>query len=59
LVTALRGLSELEILDSEIENCVEALDARHCLVAYYAVPGNLETVEAAFRSTGLAKVRTF
>jgi hypothetical protein len=52
-------LSEIEIPDSELDNYVEALDAGHCLVAYYAVPNNLETVEAAFRGSGLAKVRTF
>lgn len=52
-------LSELEIPDSELDNYVEALDAGHCLVAYYAAPDNLQAVEAAFRGSGLAKVRIF
>lgn len=57
--TLTEELSELEIPDSELDNYVEALDAGHCLVAYYAAPNTLEAVEAAFRSSGLAKVRTF
>jgi hypothetical protein len=52
-------LSELEIPDSEVENYVDALHGGHCIVAYYARPENIATVEEAFRSSGLSRVQIY
>lgn len=52
-------LSDLEIPDSEIENYVEALEAGRSIVAYFAKADSLSRVEAIFRDSGLAKVKTF
>lgn len=52
-------LGDLEIPDAEIDNYVEALEAGRSVVAYFAKPETLATVEAIFRASGLAKVKTF
>jgi hypothetical protein len=52
-------LGDLEIPDSEVENYVEALEAGRSVVAYFAKPDSLGTVEEIFRTSGLAKVKTF
>jgi hypothetical protein len=52
-------LADLEIPDSEMDNYVEALEAGRRVVAYFAKPENIERVEAIFRDSGLAKVKTF
>ncbi len=52
-------LSDLEIPDSEIENYVEALQGGRSIVAYFAKADSLSRVEAIFRDSGLAKVKTF
>jgi len=52
-------LGDLEIPDSEVENYVEALQAGRKVVAYFAKPDSLAAVEAIFRNSGLAKVKTF
>lgn len=52
-------LSDLEIPDSEIDNYVEALEAGRSVVAYFAKTDSLARVEAIFRDSGLAKVKTF
>jgi hypothetical protein len=52
-------LSELEIPDDEVDNYVDAIDAGRSVVAYFAGPDTLAAAEAAFRSSGLANVRTF
>ncbi len=52
-------LGDLEIPDSEVENYVEALQAGRKVVAYFAKPDSLATVEQIFRNSGLAKVKTF
>jgi len=52
-------LGDLEIPDAEVENYVEALEAGRSVVAFFAKPDTLETVEAIFRASGLAKVKTF
>ncbi len=52
-------LADLEIPDDEVENYVEALEAGRSLVAYHATPDNLAHVEAAFRTAGLAKIKSF
>ncbi len=52
-------LGDLEIPDSEVENYVEALGAGRSIVAYFAKPDSLAQVEAIFRDSGLAKVKTF
>ena len=52
-------LADLEIPDSELDNYVEALDAGRRIVAYFAKPETIAQVEAIFRESGLAKVKTF
>jgi hypothetical protein len=52
-------LGDLEIPDAEVDNYVEALEAGRSIVAYFAKPDTLARVEAIFRDSGLAKVKTF
>ena len=52
-------LGDLEIPDDEVENYVDALQAGRSVVAYFAKPETIAQVEAIFRSSGLAKVKTF
>ncbi len=52
-------LGDLEIPDSEVENYVEALEAGRHVVAYFAKPDTLGTVETIFRNAELAKVKIF
>ncbi len=52
-------LGDLEIPDSEVENYVEALDAGRHVVAYFAKPDTLASIEEIFRASNLAKVKTF
>ncbi len=52
-------LGDLEIPDSEVENYVEALESGRSVVAYFAKPDTLSTVEEIFRGSGLAKVKVF
>lgn len=54
-------LGDLEIPDDEVENYIEALQSRRSVVAYFAKPENIQTVEGIFRSpeSGLVKIRTF
>ena len=52
-------LGDLPIPDSEAGNYIEALERGRTLVAYYARPETVDSVEAAFRSSGLLNVRRF
>jgi len=52
-------LSDFEIPDDEIENYALALEAGRSVVAYAAVAATVRAVEAAFRASGLANVKTF
>jgi hypothetical protein len=52
-------LGDLEIPDDEIQNYVEALQARRSIVAYFAKPETLAKVSQVFRDSGLARVKTF
>lgn len=52
-------LGDLNIPDDEIENYMEALDARRFVVAYFAKPETVAAVTQAFRAGGLVKVKTF
>ena len=52
-------LGDFEINDSEIENYLEALEAGRSVVGYFAKPSDIARVEEIFRSSGLAKVKTF
>ena len=53
-------LGDLEIPDDEIENYLEALSAGRSVVAYFAgKPDAVAKVEQIFRSSGLAKVKTY
>ena len=52
-------LSDFEIPDDELENYALALEAGRSVVAYAAVSANVRAVEAAFRASGLANVKTF
>ncbi len=52
-------LGDLEIPDDEIDNYVGALEAGRSVVAYFAKPDTLSQAEAAFRASGLAKVKVF
>ena len=52
-------LGDLEIPDDEVDNYVDALQAGRSVVAYFAKPETLAQVETIFRSSGLAKVKTF
>jgi hypothetical protein len=52
-------LGDLEIPDTEVDNYIEALEAGRSVVAYFAKPDSLGTVETIFRSSDLSKVKTF
>jgi hypothetical protein len=54
-------LGDLEIPDDEVDNYVQALQAGRSVVAYFAKPDNIATVEAIFRQpeSGLVKIKTF
>ena len=52
-------LGDLEIPDDQVENYVDALQAGRSVVAYFAKPETVAQVETIFRSSGLAKVKTF
>lgn len=53
-------LGDFEIPDDEMENYLEALAAGRSIVAYFArTQENVPKIEAIFRSSGLAKVKTF
>ncbi|MGH7660531.1 MAG: hypothetical protein ACRENA_06405 [Vulcanimicrobiaceae bacterium] len=53
-------LGDFEIPDDEIENYLEALSAGRSVVAYFAhKQENVSKIEAIFRQSGLAKVKTF
>ena len=53
-------LGDFEIPDDEIENYLEALAAGRSVVAYFAhKPENVPKIEGIFRTSGLAKVKTF
>lgn len=53
-------LGDLEIPDDEIENYLEALGSGRSIVAYFAgKPDNVPKLESLFRSSGLAKVKTY
>jgi hypothetical protein len=53
-----RHVGNLPIPDDEAENYNDAIDAGRSIVAYPA-DGNSAQIEAAFRSAGLAHVKTF
>jgi len=55
----LERLGALEIPDDEVQNYIEALDAGRSVVGYFAPPAAVAEVEDVFRSSGLAKVKTF
>ncbi len=52
-------LGDLEIPDDQVDNYVDALQAGRSVIAYFAKPDTLAQVEAIFRGSGLAKIRTF
>ncbi|GAC1452468.1 MAG: hypothetical protein PVSMB8_11690 [Vulcanimicrobiaceae bacterium] len=52
-------LGDLEIPDDQVQNYVDALHAGRSVVAYFAKPEGLAQVEAIFRESGLARVKTF
>ena len=52
-------LGDLEIPDDQVQNYIDALQAGRSVVAYFAKPDTLAAVEAAFRASGLARVKTF
>ena len=52
-------LGDLEIPDDEVDNYVDALQAGRSVVAYFAKADTIDNVTAIFRSSGLAKVKTF
>jgi hypothetical protein len=52
-------LGDLEIPDDQVDNYVDALGAGRSVVAYFAKPDTLAQVEAIFRGSGLARVKTF
>jgi hypothetical protein len=52
-------LGDLEIPDDQVQNYIDALSAGRSVVAYFAKPETLEQVEAIFRASGLARVKTF
>ncbi|HEX3551350.1 MAG TPA: hypothetical protein VHT53_13280 [Candidatus Elarobacter sp.] len=54
-------LGDLEIPDDEVENYVGALQSGRSVVAYFAKPDNIATVEAIFRQpdSKLVKIKTF
>ncbi len=52
-------LGDLEIPDDEVDNYIGALEAGRSVVAYFAKPDTLAQTEAAFRASGLVKVKTF
>ena len=53
-------LGDFEIPDSEIENYIEAVQGGRSVVAFFAQrPENVPKIEEIFRTSGLAKVKTF
>jgi hypothetical protein len=54
-------LGDLEIPDDQIDNYVDALQARRSVVAYFARPDSVDKIEEIFRSpeVGLARVKRF
>lgn len=52
-------LGDLEIPDDEVENYVDALQSGRSVVGYFAKPEDVERVSEIFRTSGLAKVKTF
>lgn len=52
-------LGDLEIPDDQVDNYVDALGAGRSVVGYFAKAGTVEQVEAIFRASNLARVRTF
>ena len=52
-------LGDLEIPDDQVDNYVDALQAGRSVVAYFAKPETLAQIEAVFRASGLARVKTF
>ena len=52
-------LGDLEIPDDQVDNYVDALGMGRSVVAYFAKPDTLAQVEAIFRGSGLARVKTF
>jgi hypothetical protein len=52
-------LGDLEIPDDQIDNYIEALQARRSVVAYFAKPDTVAQVETIFRDSDLVRVRTF
>lgn len=52
-------LGDLEIPDDQIDNYIDALGAGRSVIAYFAKPETVATVEGAFRTCGLARVKTF
>jgi hypothetical protein len=52
-------LGDLEIPDDEVQNYIDALQAGRSVIAYFAKPDTLEKAAAAFRASGLARVKVF
>ena len=53
-------LGDFEILDDEVDNYIEAIEAGRSVVAYFAgKTENVPRLEELFRASGLAKVKTF
>lgn len=52
-------LGDFEIPDDQMQNYIDALVAGRSVVAYFAKPATLAQAEAAFRASGLAKVKVF
>lgn len=54
-------LGDLEIPDDQVDNYVDALQARRSVVAYFAKADNVAQVEEIFRKpeTGLVRIKTF
>lgn len=52
-------LGDLEIPDDQVDNYVDALSAGRSVVGYFAKPDTIAQVEAIFRASDLARVKTF
>jgi hypothetical protein len=54
-------LGDFEIPDDQIDNYIEALQARRSVVAYFAKPDSIAQVEEIFRrpESGLVRIRTY
>ncbi len=52
-------LGDLEIPDDEVENYVDALQAGRTVVAYFAKPDTVASVEALFRTSDLVRIKIF